>query len=386
MNFTQSQVSKILEEILEKEDGLNLILKLSLEALMKSERQEHNEVTKDNSNGYRSRKAFGDKQMIELQVPRTRNGGFYPVILGLLKNQESEARSIAFHLYKSGLTTQQVGEVFGEIYGQYYSTSQVSRMFDTAREEIQEWLTRPIESYYPIIMIDACFIPTRRGDSVSKEAYYTLLAVRPDRTREVIGIYNYPTEGSLAWESIFEDLKSRGLQTVGLFVSDSLSGIEDAIWKHFSESEVQLCVVHLQRTFLKEVKPKHKKELSDDFKDVFRNDDRNDSIIKAKGRFNDFCEKWGKLYPYFQRRKNNVRNILYFTYISYDYRIRSMIYTTNWIERLNRDYKRTTRMRGALPNPSATLLLLGGVGMSRKAYDRKIPNLDYEQEKFNWEE
>ncbi|MDI9591538.1 MAG: transposase, partial [Bacteroidota bacterium] len=152
MNFTQSQVSKILEEILEKEEGLNLILKLSLEALMKSERQEHNAVTRDNSNGYRSRKAFGDKQMIELQVPRTRNGGFYPVILGLLKNQESEARSIAFHLYKSGLTTQQVGEVFGEIYGQYYGTSQVSRMFDTAREEVNQWLHRPIEGYYPIIM------------------------------------------------------------------------------------------------------------------------------------------------------------------------------------------------------------------------------------------
>ena len=63
-----------------------------------------------------------------------------------------------------------------------------------------------------------------------------------------------------------------------------------------------------------------------------------------------------------------------------------MIYSTNWIERLNRDYKRTTRMRGALPNPDATLLLLGGVGMSRKAYNRKIPKLDYEQEKFKWEE
>lgn len=386
MNFTQSQVSKILEEILEKEEGLNLILKLSLEALMKSERQEHNAVTRDNSNGYRSRKAFGDKQMIELQVPRTRNGGFYPVILGLLKNQESEARSIAFHLYKSGLTTQQVGEVFGEIYGQYYGTSQVSRMFDTAREEVNQWLNRPIEGYYPIIMIDACFIPIRRGDSVSKEAYYTLLAVCPDRTREVIGIYNYPTEGSLAWESIFEDLKSRGLQSVDLFVSDSLTSIEDAIWKHFSEAEVQLCVVHLQRTFLKEVKPKHKKELSDDFKDVFRNDDRNDSILKGQERFIHFCKKWGELYPYFQRRKNNVRNILYFTYLGYDYRIRSMIYSTNWIERLNRDYKRTTRMRGALPNPDATLLLLGGVGMSRKAYNRKTPKLDYEQEKFKWEE
>lgn len=386
MHFTQKQVSEILEEILEKEDGLNTILKMSLEALMKSERTVHNKSEQDYSNGYRSRKAFGDKQMLELQVPRTRNGGFYPVILGLLKNQEQEARSIAFHLYKSGLTTGQVGEVFDEIYGKYYSTSQVSRMFDTAREEVSLWLRRPLNDYYPIVYIDACFIPTRRGDSVSKEAYYTLLAVRPDRTREVLGVYNYPTEGSLAWEAIFEDLKARGLQSVGLFVSDSLQGIEDAIWKHFRQAEVQLCVVHLQRTFLKEVKPKHKKELADDFKDVFRSDDRNDSIELAKTRFNSFCDKWAKLYPYFKRRKDNPRNELHFTYIGYDYRIRSMIYTTNWVERLNRDYKRTTRMRGALPNPDATILLLAGVSMTKKAYERKVPKLNDEKDKFKWEE
>jgi putative transposase len=235
-------------------------------------------------------------------------------------------------------------------------------------------------------MIDACFIPTRRGDNVSKEAYYTLLAVRSDRTREVLGVYNYPTEGSLAWESIFRDLQHRGLKRVDLFVSDSLNHIEDSIWKCFPGSEVQLCVVHLHRVLLKEVKPKHKKELSDDFKEVFRTDDRNDSKEDGMNRFLAFFDKWGKLYPHFKRRKLNDRNYLYFTYLGYHYRVRSMIYSTNWVERLNRDYKRTTRMRGALPNPEASLLLLGGVSMNRKAYGRKVPKLDYEQVKFNWEE
>jgi transposase-like protein len=64
--------------------------------------------------------------------------------------------------------------------------------------------------------------------------------------------------------------------------------------------------------------------------------------------------------------------------------MRNMVYTTNWIERLNRDYKRTTRMRGALPNPEATILLLGNVAMSKKAYARKIPKINYEKS-FKWE-
>ncbi len=59
-----------------------------------------------------------------------------------------------------------------------------------------------------------------------------------------------------------------------------------------------------------------------------------------------------------------------------------MIYTTNWRERLNRDLKRVTRMRGAFPNPEATILLLGGVAMSRKAYLRKVPKMRNENEKF----
>src|SRR5690625_1612615 len=137
---------------------------------------------------------------------------------------------------------------------------------------------------------------------------------------------------------------------------------------------------------MKEVKYKHKKEVTEDFKDVFRTDDRRDTKEEVRSRFNSFCDKWGKYYSYFKRQKKNLRIDLYFTYISYHYRIRSMIKTTNWIERLYRDFKRTTRMRGALRDPEASLLLLGAVARDKKAYLRKVPKLDYEQSKFDWEE
>lgn len=385
MQFTQTQITSILEEILQQEDGLNTIMKLTLEALMRAERSEHNKSSEDYSNGYRSRKAFGNKRMLELRVPRTRSGSFYPVILGLLKNQEQEARAICFSLYKNGLTTEQVGEVFEEIYGKHYSSSQVSRLFDSARREVSNWLKRPLEKYCPIVYIDATFISTRRGDSVSKEAYYTLLGVKPDRTREVLGIYNFPTEGAGAWEDVLEDLRSRGLERVDLFICDGLKEIETAIGKHFPQCEIQLCVVHLQRHFLKQVRPKDKASVAEDFREVFCTDNPHDSKTQIRTRFEHFIMKWGRLYPSFKSKLNSERIELYFTYIGYDYRIRSMIYTTNWIERLHRDYKRTTRMRGALPSVEATLLLLAGVAMSKTKYSRKVPKLDYEQTKFQWE-
>ena len=85
--------------------GIEEILKMSLEILMKAEREGHNATSKDMSNGYRYRKTYGRGRMLELKVPRTRNGNFYPVILGLLRDQEEEAKQIAFRLYGAGLTT-----------------------------------------------------------------------------------------------------------------------------------------------------------------------------------------------------------------------------------------------------------------------------------------
>ena len=386
IHFTQEQVTKILEEIAQKEDGFQQVLKLSLEAIMRAEREEYNNKNGDMSNGYRYRKTYGKGKILELQVPRSRNGNFYPLILALIRDQEEESRKLAFSLYGAGLTTEQVGKIFGEVYGKQYSTSQVSRMFSYARSEVQSWLNRPLESYYPIIMIDATFIYTRRVDNVSKEAYYTILGVRKDRTREVLSVVNFPTESAQAWEEVLIGLKKRGMREVGLVICDSLSSIEDSIWKQFPGTEIQLCTIHLQRNIQKRIKPKDKSEAAKDFKDVFRAGDRYDNSTLGWKRWEAFCMKWGRFYPTIRRMKEDNRYKLYFTYLNYDYRIHNMIYSTNWIERLNRDYKRTTRMRGALPGPEATILLLGHVAMTRNAYQRKVPKLNYEDTKFQWDE
>ena len=143
------------------------------------------------------------------------------------------------------MSTEQVGEVFGEIYGHHYSSSQVNRMVSTARQEIARWLTRPIESYYPVITVDAC-TPSHRGDSISDEVHYALLGIRANKTREVLAIYSYPTEGSVKWEVIFRDLKRRGLIQAGLVVSNGISNIGDALWNCFPEANIQLYVINLE--------------------------------------------------------------------------------------------------------------------------------------------
>lgn len=384
LNFTQGQITQILSEIAKEDNGINQVMQISLEALMKAERELYNETNKDVSNGYRRVNALGHNKELKLQVPRSRKGNFYPVLLGVLRNQEEEYRKVAFSLYGAGLTTAQVGDIFEDIYGKSYSTSHVSRLFNYAREEVKEWLDRALLPYYPIVYIDATFIYTRRGESVSKEAYYTILGVRPDRTREVLAIVNFPTESSMGWKSIFEQIKSRGVERIDLFVSDGLNGVESAIAEYFSDAQVQLCSVHLQRNVLKHIKPKDKTEVIEDLKEVFQTGIKEDSISKGWERWLKFLDKHQKKYTALKHMREE-RYRQYFTFLQYDYRARSMLYTTNWVERLNRDYKRTTRMRGALPNSEATILLMGYVAMTRKAYNRKVPKINYEKS-FEWDD
>ncbi|MCS7029798.1 MAG: transposase [Bacteroidia bacterium] len=159
----------------------------------------------------------------------------------------------------------------------------------------------------------------------------------------------------------------------------------DVVFSHFLKTQLQLCVVHVERNVLKQVRPKDREAVAADFRQVFRTEDSSYTQEQARVAWQQFTEKWGRYYAGIKRMRDKERMEWYFTYLAYDYRIRNMLYSTNWIERLNRDYKRVTRMRGALPNPQSTILLLGYVAMTRKAYERKVPKLNYETGKFKWE-
>ena len=381
--LTQAQIKTILKEIAKEEEGFYKLLKLSLESLMEAEREEYKQEVKDSSNGYRKRRilGLGNSQLI-LDVPRTRKTNFYPVLLAILNDREEEAKELAFKLYSSGLTTEQVGDIFETLYGQHYSKSQVSRIFSRAKEEVYSWLERPLESYYPIVYIDAVFIPTRHGDSVIQEAYYTVLGVSADRSRDVLAIIDYPTENMEGWKDVLKSLKERGVKRIDLFVSDALPGIENAIAANFSSADIQFCTVHLKRNVLSKIKPSDKDKITKELKDVFITDDKYDSIEKGWQRWKKFIEQNMDKYPHLKSMLS-LRFLFYFTYLKYDYRIRTMIYSTNWIERLNRDYRRVTRMRGAMPSAQATLALLGAVAMDKKSFNRKLPKLNLDN-KFDW--
>jgi putative transposase len=364
MNLTQAQITQSLEELATKEYGFNAIMKMTLEVLMKAERTMFQEESGFSANGFRSRRVQGFSHEIALSVPRTREGNFYPVLLSVIKAENEERFKLFSSLYRKGLTTAQIGDTYEEVYGKNYSKSQVSFLMKEAKQETEIWLERSIDAHYLVIFIDATFVSTRREDKVSKEGYYTILAVKPDGTREVLSVVNHPTEGAGLWQLEFESLKSRGLKSIGLVVSDGLNSIENSVAKSFPNTPHQLCVVHFKRNITQIFPYKQRFEINEELKHVFPVETSECTPIEGFKRLEEFVTKWEAKFPALKTFKKE-RSIFYFTYLQFPAKIQRMIYTTNWIERLNKDYKRTLKMRGAMPSAKSVIFLIGSVAMER---------------------
>ena len=375
MELTTSQKSAFISEMLSSESGINELIRVLLNTFSNQERSLFVEEHKgEQCNGFRPRRWRGYGCSFELRIPRTRSGNFQPLILGILSHQESE-RALLFHeLYTRGLSCEDIGAVCERLYGHHYSKQQVSFLSNTSKAEIYEWLERKLSPHYLAVYIDATFAFTRREDSVSKEAYYTMLGLLPDGSREVLCVVNHPTEGALNWEAELKALKTRGVEQIDLIISDALQGIERAICSAFPQAAHQLCVVHFKRQALNAVSKRDKAQMKQELDDLFPVLGTGLTPIKAFEKLCTFAERWGKNYRSLLSL-SSPRNIGYFTYLRFPEGVRRMIYSTNWVERLNRSYKRTLRMRGALPSADAVVFLLGSVAreMTEKTYGRRLP-------------
>jgi putative transposase len=383
LKLNKKQLQEVIKNELREENGLNEIFKMTLEGLMYLEREDLiAQDPKNKSNGYRPKKSIGFGTGFKLSVPRDRLGVFQPYMLELLKEDESRIKEACFELYSKGLTTKDVGSIIEKLYGKSYSESSISNITKGFYKQMQQWRERPLENNWIAIYIDAIFVKVRR-DTVQSEAFYVLLGLKDDLTRDVLGVYNYPTESSTNWIEIAKNIEERGVKEVNLFVSDGLPGIEDALKQVFPKTPLQTCIVHYQRNLMKNIRPSNKQEFGKDLKEIFNPNLNDDTVEKAKNRLKEAALKWQKIYPKVSEKMSldaQNKNIL-FEYMKYDYRVRPMIYTTNWIERLNKSFRKTLKVRGALPSVESALVLISktAIDMSNNTYSYKISNFNFDQ-------
>nr|WP_237581679.1 transposase [Prevotella ihumii] len=133
------------------------------------------------------------------------------------------------------------------------------------------------------------------------------------------------------------------------------------------------CVAHPKRQVINSVAHKDKPTIASELSEVFRMEDNSGDSLWGYEHFLTFVGRWEKKYPTLKKYKAE-RNMAYFTYMDFPKEVQRCIYTTNWIERLNRKYKRTINMRTSMPSAQAVIFLLGPVAMeeTKSAYRRKI--------------
>jgi len=381
LNLSKKQIAIIINSHIQEEGGLHELFEMLINGLMLSERSAFLSAQKgeNKGNGYRYASKSGIGSKLQLKIPRDRMGVFQPVILGLLNAQEEQIKDLCFELYGKGLTTRQIEGVIENIYGSSYSKSSISRITTDFSVLVDSWLSRKLDRYYPIIYIDAIHQKVRR-ETVATEAFYVLLGLKEDYTREVLGIINIPQESASGWQEVLEEIRSRGVEKVGLFVFDGLSGLDEVVGKVFAQSMKQNCILHFQRNLNKHIRKSHRAEFCTELKEVFNPDDVFYTVEEAVRNLKSVLSKWVKTYPHLKHTLNRDDLDTVFTYLHFNYRIRRMIYTTNWIERLNKSFRRTLKMRNALPSPRAAITLMGYVAMEmrEKTYSYPISNFNFD--------
>ena len=379
ITLKNNQIQDILNHKAVVENGIDDILKMTLNAVMYAERQASLQEQKDpknKANVYRDTKVNGYGRQLSLTIPRDRLGMFKPLLMFVLKEENEEMNRLCYELYTSGFTTHKVKDVVEKIYAKQYDQATFSNMKQTFKGELEAWRARSLDSRYPVVYLDIIHTKVRRDSKVEGQAFYAVLAVKEDYTREVIALYNSPTESASEWEQVLKKIKKRGVQEIDLVVANGLTGLEDKIVAQYPKASFQKCVVHFKHNILHRVRSKEKAAMAADLKDIFDIGDNKYTKEDAYQRANTIASRWGQKYPSINKilQRENLRNCL--TCLEFNFKVRSMIYTTNALERINKKFRAALKMRNEMPTIDAVLLLLSAIArkMETTTYSYPIHN------------
>lgn len=311
------------------------------------------------SNNSNSRNGYNDKTInskygqFNVSIPRDRESTFQPQLVKKREVLLDGSEDLILSLYTKGMSVRDIQHHLDDLYGYELSEQTISNITSKVIEKANEWQTRPLESIYPIIFMDATVLKIRVDGIVKNIAAYIMLGITLEGKKEIIGIWIGENESSKYWLMVLNEIKKRGIQDVLIFAIDGLNGFNEAIEAVYPKAEIQRCIVHQIRNSLKFVSWKDRKAVASDLKPVYTAPTEEEAQL-ALTAFND---KWGKKYPNITASWLNHWDELA-TFFKYPDSIRALIYTTNPIESLNATIKRKTKSKGSFPTSQAAFKML----------------------------
>ena len=352
-NEVMAAMKEMFKDVIQQVMESELDVELGYE---KSERMSGNgdiNLSKNYRNGHSKKTVKTQLGEIDVNVPRDRNNSYEPKIIGKYSRNADGMEEKILSLYATGMSQRDISEQIQNLYDVEISPELVSKISEKIMPEVNEWQSRPLETVYPFVFMDAIHYKVKENHQYVTKAAYVVLGITMDGNKDILGIWIGENESSKFWLNVLNELKSRGVLDIYLFCVDGLSGFREAISAMYPKAGIQRCIIHQIRSSTRFVSYKDIKALMVDLKAVYTSvteDEALNNLMKFK-------EKWGKSYPSCVKTWEDNWDILS-TFYAYPSEIRRIIYTTNIIEGLNRQFRRVTKNKPSFTNDESLRKML----------------------------
>lgn len=264
----------------------------------------------------------------------------------------NDTDAMVVSLYAKGLTTRDIAKYMNLHHGTELSQPAISAITEKVMPFAKEWQSRALSSCYPVVYLDGLHFKVRDAGKIVSKCAYIVLGINQYGQKEVLGIWISESEGAKFWMGVLNELKNRGVEDIIIACVDGLKGFPEAIKTIYPQAEVQLCIAHQIRHTVMFLPHKDRKAFCDSLKTVYTAP----SEDAGRDALNALAERWPQYSSYLKSWENNWQDLA--TFFSYPQPIRRMIYTTNPIENLNRQFRKVTKTTTIFPHDDSLIKLL----------------------------
>jgi transposase-like protein len=372
--------STLLDKLLSSSEGdflrgaveqfLQALMEADVSAQIGAERYERTKDRLSHRNGYRDRTWETRAGALALRIPKLRDGSYFPGFLEPRRRSERALASVIQQAYVHGVSTRHVEDLVQALGMTGISKSQVSRLCEELDGIVESFRTRPLETRFPYIWVDATYEKIRVDGRVLSQALIVAIGVSEDGHREILGFTVDHSESETSWRDFLRDLVSRGLRGVQLVVSDAHEGLKKAIAEVFQGVGWQRCRVHFLRNVAAKVPPSAQGMVLAAVRSIFSEKDQ-ESARAALHRTATMLEK---KFPEVSAMLVEAEDDL-LAYMVFPEPHRRQISSTNPLERVHKEIKRRTRVVGIFPTRQS-LVRLGGALLAEQ-HDEWLLNRRY---------
>lgn len=292
---------------------------------------------------------------VTVELPRDRDASFEPRIVPKHARSFDGFDEQILALYAGGMTTRDIQRHLRELYGVDVSEGLISEVTASIQDDVKAWQGRPLEELYVVVYLDALRVAIRDQQVVRKKAVYVAVGVTLEGERDCLGLWIEKTEGARFWTSVLTELRNRGVKDVLFVCTDGLSGFPEAIDAVFPQAVNQTCIVHLVRQSLRYLSWKERKSCAGELRRIYTAADAD----QARQVLDELTTSWADsktrtaALQVWDRAWERV-----IPFLAFPEEIRRIVYTTNTVESLHMQIRKTIKTRGHFPNDDAALRLI----------------------------